>query len=232
MASTQATTAVRKRQQIANANKMMFLWVAGVSVLLGIALVASIFLFQKALFNEKVLAAKDKTASTLTANNEAVEPLQKNVQILNTNDDLRSVMIPGQDDPVQVVLDALPSEVNSSALGASLQKKFLSMNGIQLESLVVNDPAGTGDDGIVSTTSDDTVAPANAISFSFTISSASNDPDSLKRTLVDIEKSIRPIDITSVSVEAQGARLNLKAQGVSYFEPPKTGQTTKELIRP
>ena len=69
-------TALRKRQQIAKANRMMFLWIAGVSVVVGIALVASIFLAQKAFFNEKVLAEKSKTASTLVKNNKVVGVLQ------------------------------------------------------------------------------------------------------------------------------------------------------------
>ena len=44
--------AIRKRTQIAMANRAMFLWVAGVSVVFGFALVGSIFLNQMLLFNE------------------------------------------------------------------------------------------------------------------------------------------------------------------------------------
>jgi len=45
-------TALRKRTQISQANRTMFLWIAGASALVGFALVASIFLGQKLLFNE------------------------------------------------------------------------------------------------------------------------------------------------------------------------------------
>jgi hypothetical protein len=49
-------TAIRKRQQIANANRMMLIWVAAISALVGISLVASIFILKKAWFNEKLIA--------------------------------------------------------------------------------------------------------------------------------------------------------------------------------
>ncbi|HMH70384.1 MAG TPA: hypothetical protein VK502_03210, partial [Candidatus Saccharimonadales bacterium] len=84
--------AIRKRQQIANANRMMFIWVAAVSAIVGIAIVASLFLLQKAWFNEKVLAEKAQTASTLTDNNKVINNLKDEVRVLNTNEALKSVM--------------------------------------------------------------------------------------------------------------------------------------------
>ncbi|MEG8141938.1 hypothetical protein, partial [Acinetobacter baumannii] len=77
-------TALRKSQQIAKANRRLFLWVAGVSAVVGIAAVVSLFLVQKALFNNKVLAEMSKTASTLEKNNDAVEELQNQIRKLNT----------------------------------------------------------------------------------------------------------------------------------------------------
>ena len=66
-------TALRKRTQISKANRTMFLWIAGASALVGFAVVTSIFLGQQLLFNEKVLLEKNKTVSTLNANNKIVE---------------------------------------------------------------------------------------------------------------------------------------------------------------
>ena len=50
--------AIRKRQQIAGANRTMFLWVAAISVVVGFCAVAALFLTQNMLFNEKVLSEK------------------------------------------------------------------------------------------------------------------------------------------------------------------------------
>ena len=57
--------AFRKRTQIAIANRIMFLWVAGVSVIFGFALVAIIFLSQMLMFNQRVIHEKETTVATL-----------------------------------------------------------------------------------------------------------------------------------------------------------------------
>lgn len=230
----QETTAIRKRQQIANANRMMFMWVAGVSVVVGIALVASIFLVQKALFNEKVLAEKSKTASTLTKNNSVVDELKNQVRVLNTNEALKSAMAPGEVQPVQVVLDALPSDANSSAFGASLQKKFLNAEGLELDALNVDPVIGveSQSDTSVQDASTPTGASDHQITFRFTVSTDVGNANALKSLLNSLERSIRPIDITSLSVEAQGVRLVLKVEGMTYYEPAKTVDLKDKTVKP
>lgn len=228
-------TALRKRQQIANANRAMFMWVAGVSVVVGIAAVVSLFLIQKALFNEKVLAEKSKTASTLVANNAVVDDLQNQIRVLNTNDSLKKLMISGETQPVQVVLDALPSEANSSAFGASLQQKFLQAPGIQLDSLnvtpvqdieVTTGAGGTATSGAIAGTT------AEQINFSFDVSTEAGNVSVLKELLVNIERSIRPIDLTSVSIEAQSNRLLLKVEGHTYYQPARTVDLKDKMVKP
>lgn len=227
--------ALRKRQQIANANRTMFMWVAGVSVVVGVAAVVSVFLVQKALFNEKVLAEKSKTASTLIANNKVVDDLQDQVRVLNTNDSLKKLMISGEAQPVQVVLDALPSEANSSAFGASLQQKFLQASGIQLDSLnvtPVQDIEVTTNSGSSAATTSPTGTTAERIDFSFDVSTDSGNANGLKDLLLTIERSIRPINLTSVSIEAQGNRLLLKVEGNTYYQPARTVDLKDKMVKP
>jgi hypothetical protein len=233
--AAQESTAIRKRQQIANANRMMFMWVAGVSAVVGIALVASVFLFQKALFNEKVLTEKSKTASTLVNNNKVVDELKNQVRVLNTNDALKSAMAPGESQPIQVVLDALPSEANSSAFGASLQKKFLNADGLQLDALSVDPVIGVESQsttGVQDASKSSSSVSQNQITFSFTVSTDVSNANALKSLLTNLEHSIRPIDISSLSVEAQGVRLVLKVEGATYYEPAKTVDLKDKTVKP
>jgi hypothetical protein len=227
-------TALRKRQQIANANRMMFTWVAGVSAIVGIALVASIFLLQKAWFNEKVLAEKSKTASTLVKNNEVVGELKDQVRVLNTSEALKSAMLDGETQPVQVVLDALPSEANSSALGASLQEKFLTSEGLTLESLAVDPVQGveSQDDESVQDASQSDQSGENIINFRFAVSTDAGNASALKDLLQKLERSIRPIDITSFNIETQGDRLVLEVNGYSSYEPAKTVELKTKTVKP
>ena len=186
-----ADPALRKRQQIAKANRMMFLWVAGVSIVVGIALVLSIFLIQKLFFNEEVLNKKQQTVKTLTDNNSVVDQLKDNARVLNTNQNLLDSRAKEEDTALQAILDALPSEPNSSALGSSLQNVLLPGDGIQVESLTVEPVAGAE-----STTESGSAAVSteNTIGFTFSVSAPSDKIDSLRELLRRLEKSIRAID--------------------------------------
>lgn len=220
--------ALRKRQQIAKANRAMFLGVAGASAIVGAAIVLSFVLVQKLIFNEKVLFEKQATVGALQHNNEVAEKLKANIRVLNTNESLLTLQTEGDTEPAQVVLDALPATANSAALGASLQSdKLLAQPGITIESLTVDPVAGVeSDDGESSSDSDTT------ITFSFTVSTSSSNADGLKDLLKRIERSIRTINITQLNVQSQGSRLVMTAQGEAYYEPAKTIELGSKVVRP
>ena len=158
--------ALRKRTQIAMANRVMFLWVAGVSVVFGFALVGTIFLTQMLLFNERVLQEKDRTVATLNANNINIKELESQIRVLDTNQALIDSKANSSDHAVQVVLDALPSEANSLALGASIQTKLLAgISGLTLNSLAVDTV-----EEIDSLNSSNLTDSQNEIKFSFSVS--------------------------------------------------------------
>lgn len=232
----QKNTAIRKRQQIAKANRTMFMWVAGVSAIVGITIVASLFLLQKAWFNEKVLAEKGATASTLTENNKVIEELKNQIRVLNTNDALRSSMIQGENQPIQVVLDALPSDANSSALGSSLQEKFLNGSGLTIESLNVDPVQGVESrdenvqDASKSATSESS-SETSPISFRFSVSTDVNNAGAFKELLQKLERSIRAIDVTALSVETQGSRIILTVDGRAFYQLEKTVELKDKTVR-
>jgi hypothetical protein len=227
--------ALRKRQQIANANRMMFTWVAIVSAIVGIALVMSLFLLQKAWFNERILAEKGKTASTLVHNNEVIEKLKDEIRVLNTNEDLKSAMAAGESEPIQVVLDALPSEANSSAFGSSLQEKFLNDPALTIESLNVDPVAGIesqSDSNVQDASASSDTSSQNQITFRFSVSTGVNNASALKSLLQRLERSIRAIDITKLTVETQGTKLVLTVDGHAFYEPAKTVELKDKTVKP
>jgi len=212
--------AIRKRTQINTANRLMFLWVAGVSVIFGFSLVAAIFLTQMLFFNERVLSEKNKTVSTLDNNNKNVAALKENVRVLNTDQSLINVKSKPDDQAVQVVLDALPSDANSLALGASLQNKLLAgINGLTLNTLQVDPVVGIeslSSDASIVDVSTDSSASQNEITFRFSVN---GDEAALKQALVNLEKSIRTINVTMLKIESQGATRMMTVQGNAYYEP-------------
>ena len=111
-------TAIKKRQVIANSNKTMFMWVAGMSAVVGIALVLAFFLVEQLMFKTTVTSKLDDTASTLTKNNKETTALMDNLRARSTDEGLNSVKALPDDQALQVVLDALPADDNSLALGS------------------------------------------------------------------------------------------------------------------
>jgi len=227
------STSLRKRQQINRANKMMFLWIAGISAVVGIAIVLAVFLVQKIIFGEKVIAAKNDTVSVLTQNLKNVDALRDNIRVLNTNEALGKVKLNDSDQAVQSVLDALPAVGNPTALASSLQTKLLTgVPGITIETINVDstDDASAGTDAVPTVASMD--ASASQIGFSFSVSASSNGNDALHQLLQQIERSIRPFNVTNIDVEGQGGKVVMTVSGVSYYEPAQTIQLTQKVVKP
>jgi len=224
--------AIRKRSQIAQANKTMFIWIAIASALVGSALVVSYFLFQKARFGEEVLSLKQTTVSNLDHNNKVVPDLQSQIRVLDTNQALMSSKANEADQAIQVILDALPAEGNSLALGASLQNKLLAgIPGLtSIESLQV-DPIV----GVESITGDETTVDAqegeseNQITFRLSVKGSQ---DAIRTVLQNFERSIRVIDISSLQIETQTDGQIMTIQARAYYEPAKTIQLRDEVKKP
>lgn len=225
--------AIRKRQQIEKAGRTMFIWVATAAAVVGIAAVLAVSLFQRLVFNQKVINAKNETIAVLRDNNTVVNDLKDNVRVLNTNSALLNTDRSENSEPISVVLDALPSQPNSSALGASLQQKLLNVEGVVIESLTVDPIAGVEDNIDTGDTSvSDSETGDNEIRFQFTVSTKASKVNALKEVLKRIESSIRAIDIYKLSVEQQNDSISLSVEGRAYFEPEVTVELQKESIKP
>jgi hypothetical protein len=224
--------ALRKRQQIAKANRTMFLWVAGVSVIVGFAAVGSIFLVQKLAFNQKVINEKNNTVSILTKNNAAVAELEENIRLLDTNEGLNSAKANPDDKALQVVLEALPADANSLALASSLQDKLVKgVDGLTLESLNVTPVAGIeiSSDSAVQDASSTVEEGQNQIAFNLAVS---GDATALKALLERFERSIRAIDITNLVLEQTSGKLTMTIDGYAFYEPARTIELKDKVVKP
>ncbi len=227
------TGALRKRQQIAQSNKTMFLWVAGISVVVGVAGVVSLFLIQNWMFNQKVLAEKHATVKVLRSNNEAVQELKKNIRLLETNEALSSAKAKGEDKALQVVLDALPADANSLALGASLQNKLMAgIDNLTLESLTVDPVIGVENSGEEEIFVEEGTVSDNPNAINFRLSVSSSDANALKELLVRFEKSIRVIDIRALTLDRTEDKLTMSIEASAYYEPAKTVELKDKVVKP
>lgn len=217
-----AITGVKKRQQIKEANKMTFVWIAIASVAVVMCLVVSQFLVRQLWFNQKVINERARTQSTLEQNLKNYEKLKDSVGKLSANEDLNRDQVkanPG-DTAYKVVLDALPVTNDGTVLGSSLLQVILPKSGVSINDLKA------GQDVIEGTTTEDT---GNALPFAFTISS--NYSQSLAM-LKDIERSIRPIKVTELILQGDDEKLNVEVKGQSYFASEKNVELKQKVVKP
>ncbi len=222
------TAALRKRAQIAKANRTMFIWIAASSAVIGIAAVMIIFLVQNLFYNERLLGEKNTTISTLDANNAAIPGLQSEVRVLDTNAALASSKANEDDQTLQVILDALPSDANSLALGASLQSKLLAgIPGLVVESLSVEPVVGVESltDGNVVNAGGE--ASSYEINFQFAVSGT---PEALEQVLQNLERSIRLIDVRTLRIETQGTTQLMTITARAFYEPARTLELTDKVV--
>jgi cell division protein FtsB len=223
--------ALRKRTMIEKANRTMFVWVACASVVVGVSIVAIIFLVQMLMFNEKVLAEKNRTVATLKQNNANVPDLEAAVRVLDTDQALIDAKANSDDQAVQVILDALPSEVNSLAFGSSLQTKILNIPGLIIDKMQV-DPV-QGIESFEMGTSQNAVSGNSSSSqgeITFRVSVIGSEAV-LKQALLNIEKSIRTIDITMLKIETQTNANMMTIEGRAYYEPARTVELKEMVIK-
>lgn len=223
------TAGARKREQITSANKTVFLWTMIASAAISLCLVVGYFLVKEALFNHEVYKAKIETLSTLDANIENAAELEKNVKNLIANGDLAKVKAKDSDSNYKVVLDALPVTNDSTVLGSSLLQEILPKSGVRVDTLTTisddgepiideetGEVAGSGDGSEVST-----------IPFNITVR---GDYSQIQNMLEDLELSIRPMNITKITVQGSDKSLQAVVSGQSYYSSSKSVQLGTQKV--
>lgn len=222
------TGGLKKRQQIENASRSMFIWVAIAAVAVSVCVVMAQFLFQKWSYNNRVLDAKYKAADTLKKNIDNAHRLQEAVNGLVSNQDLASVKTNAEDSNTQSVLDALPSKFDPTALGTSLQQAILSRSGVTIEGITVpsDEDQGTTTSTDGSTTEGD--ATPKEMKFEVTVSGSY---DKIRNMMLDLERTIRPMKVTSITLNGDDAAMTASVSGVTYYQPSKSATIKQEVVK-
>lgn len=213
----QKDVAMRKRQQIDSSKKTMFIVVATVAFVVGVSAVVSFLLVQQILFHGKIIGEKDTTIKTLSDNIKNIEELKKHIRALETNSRLNALKTNQQANGLQPVLDALPTDRNADALGASLQNNFIgAVSGLVLESLSIDTSSDEGGDD-------------STLTFSLTVAGT---PDQLKELLLRFERSIRVIDVLSAELQANEQNLSLVIRGRAHYQKTQPVEMQEKVVKP
>lgn len=212
-------TGLKKRQQIELASRYMFIWVVVAAVAVSFCIATGQYMLSKWGYNNKVLSAKYQASDTLGKNITAATELKKQVDALVANNDLASVKTDPNDTTTKSVLDALPISNDSAALATSLQQAILSPSGVTIESITV--PAE-------SAASAPTPSTPQEVKFSFVVSGSY---DKIKALVHDIERTIRPIKISGITMNGNDANLRANFDASTYYQPAKTVDATEVTIK-
>lgn len=214
MAPINRATGLRKRQAIHSASRTMFVWVAVASIAVSFLLVGAQFLYSQFMFNNKVLSAKDKAARTLAEDKDNVEKLKENFGPLDagTNKNVNSAK----------VLSALPSELDTSAFGTSLQQIIAPRSGVTLESVAINQNQAGVDIQVSSEPTPQEIAVSVTVSGQY---------DQIGEFVKDLELTIRPIKVRTISVTGSDSNTRAALEIITYYQPAKKVELRKQEIK-
>lgn len=217
----QKLTGLKKRQQIEQASRVMFIWVAVASVSVSFFLVVTQFMYQKWSYNNRVFTAKIKADDTIKKNITNAKALQDNVNALVGNPDLAAVKNDPNDPNTKIVLDALPSTLDTTALATSLQKAILNRSGVTIENI---------DPGASAVLNVSTIAQPIPTEHKFTII-ISGTYDRIHNAIIDLGKSIRPMKVTSISLSGSDTAMRATIECVTYYQPAKTINVKQQVVK-
>jgi hypothetical protein len=214
-------TGLKKRQQIELAGRNMFIWVVIAAIAVSFCLATGQYLFTKWQYNNKVLGAKYTASDTLSQNITNARTLKDEVDSLVANNDLASVKTDQNDSNLKSILDALPTVSDPAALATSLQQVVLNSSGVTIETISV--PQETVDMAAAE------VPPVpQEMKVSFVVAGSY---DKIRSMLHDLERTIRPMKVTGVTLTGSDANLRATVEATTYYQPSKTVTAKTEVIK-
>ena len=217
-------TGVKKRQQISAANRMVFAWIIAASLVIGTCGVFAQFLIRQLSFNNKIYGAIATTSQTLDKNIKAYDGLKSGVVKLVADVNLSALKKGDNSTALQVIIDALPTEENRSALATSMQSQVLGPTGVTINSFSVTD-SGSG------VASDATVKGTDASSFDFSFSITGSYAQ-IQQAIKNMERSIRPITVKTIDIQGTSDKLSANITATTYYQPAKDVQLKVGEVKP
>lgn len=171
-------------------------------------------------YQRRVVNAKQDTVEQLETNIESAKTLtsqydvfeKANPNAIGGKSDVPDNAVPPDGKNSRIVLDALPISYDFPALISSLNK-LLDLNRMENKSI------GGSDQGM-SFTSDPSGNPQPVTIQAIPLSGTSNS-GRIKNLLLDLERSTRPYDVTSMQINGSNSNMTLVLNLNTYYQPAK-----------
>lgn len=184
-------------------------------------LTSSKVLLNKALYQRRVINARNASAKQLDQDIKNASTLSDQYKVFLGSDGENIIggsstagdnASPPNGDNGKIVLDALPTKYDFPALLTSLSS-LMANDGVGAQSIGGTDQSPTVD-------SSPSYQPQVA-NIDVTVSGAST-YNGAKKVLTDLERSIRPFDVTHLTLTGNESNLTLSLNITTYYQPAKT----------
>lgn len=220
-----------KAVQLSKEQQNLITIVAVATVITVFCLISTKALISKAAYQRKVINARNNSAKQLQSditNANQLSTQYNNIFIGNNPENViggknqtNSTTVPPDGDNGKIVLDALPTTYDFPALLTSISK------------LLANDGLGTpsigGSDQAATVKSDPSGNPQPS-SIDITITGTGTYENSQK-LVKDLERSIRPFDITNLSLDGNQSNITINLGVTTYYQTAKTVNITSKEIK-
>lgn len=198
-----------KRASIERSNHVVFIAVTVAAVVVVITLMALNFLWKQEVYNRHILAAKNKTATTLQQNISNVKNLEDTLSSLNVSDVNQ-----------QKILDALPANYDYPALASEFDN-LANYSGVSLQGSIGQDLSASV-----------TAPSSNPIPVQVALTLNVNGSYKTVQQFIDnLELSIRPVVIQTVQLSGSNNNLQAQITANTYYQPTKTLDLGKETVK-
>lgn len=216
-----------KHIQIGKANTVISVTLAVAAFVTIFSLIASKTMLDQRAYNSKVIKEKELAVKTLKQNIQAADQLVVAYkEFVGRPENIISGESAGTSDRdgdnAKLVLDALPSKYDFPAVITSLEKILTQKN------FSINQLQGTDDE--VAQASKETATPEVVeIPFSFIVTGSYDSTHDLIQTL---ELSIRPIQLTKLTISAGNANgVQLSIEAKTFYQSEKKFNITTKVIK-
>lgn len=217
--------------QIKKAQSSLILIVAVATVITVFCLVSTRSLLNQGSYQRHVINARHTANSQLKKNLASANQLttafksvfENNgpINIIGGKNDPHTTAVPPDGSNSRIVLDALPSTYDFPALVTSLSK-------ILGSATISNASVGGSDQS--STASNEPTGKPQPIEIDIPLSGTSSVAN-LQKLLSDLQRSVRPYDITSMQITGNNSTMTFSLQAHTYYQPPKAIDVGSKVLK-
>ena len=215
-----------KHVQIDKSQTMMLVAAGFAAFVLVFMLISGKALIGQISYQNRVINAKKTAVETLRNNVQSTASLTTSYKAFVTTS--QNVLGgnpqgsgPQDGDNARIVLDALPSKYDFPALATSIEKLVTSQN-MQIESI-------TGNDDEVAQAGQASPKP-ETVDMPYQVS-ASGSYDSVRGLVNIFGASIRPFQLQKLQITGAEARMTVKMEGKTFYQPVKNFDMTKKVVK-